>query len=70
MKTYFLFGTDATNIYKYDGINAVVEAYEANEITFNTFVFIDGEAPPQQLLMEYKGWQDYTVITEEEYNLL
>lgn len=69
-KTYFLFGEEAVYTYEDEGIEAVIQQYEDNIITYETFVFDEGVTTAVQLLSAYNGYNNYTTITEEEYNLL
>ena len=70
INTYFLFGSDAVMVYEDDGIEEVVRQYEDNIITVDTFVFKEGVTTPVELLSAYNGYNNYTTITEEEYNIL
>ncbi len=69
-KTYFLFGESAVYRYQTKGINSVVKAYEAGQISYTTFVWEDGKTTPQDLLLAYQGNNDFCIITEKEYNKL
>ena len=68
--TYFLFGEVAVYTYEDEGIEAVIQQYEDNILTYETFVFKEGVTTPIELLSAYNGHNNYTTITEEEYNLL
>lgn len=70
---YFLFGKEATTIYLEDckdGIEPLIEAINDDNISYDIFEFIEGETSPVNLLMKYQGWDDYVVITNEEFNQL
>jgi hypothetical protein len=78
-KTYYLFGQSASVCYdEYEdkegnilhGTEAVIQAEEDGECTYETFCFIDGVTTPTMLLESYQGWSEYTIITEEEFNKL
>lgn len=69
-KTYFLFGDQAVNKYQDDGLQAMIEAYDDNIISYETFEWVDGETKPQDILAVFIGHGDYCIITEEEYNQL
>ncbi len=69
-KTFYLFGSDACIEYRENGIDGLIQAYESNEITVSTFVFIHGETHPNELLSQFDGWNDWEELTEEEYNKL
>ncbi|MFZ1704353.1 MAG: hypothetical protein WAT79_08395 [Saprospiraceae bacterium] len=69
-KTFFLFGEDAIKVYDEGDINAVVEAYENNDIMYSMFAYDSEKTQPIDLLLAFIGWNEFTVITEEEYNLL
>lgn len=69
-KTYYLIGSDATKEYYENGIEGVLNDYEANELSFSTFCFIEGETRSSELAQALSGYDDYAIITEEEYNLI
>ena len=78
-KTYYLFGETAIDCYhEYTdndgntlaGIDAVIQANDENECNFTTFCFVEGVTTPTMLLESYDGWDDYLIITEEEFNKL
>jgi hypothetical protein len=63
MKThYFLFGGEASAI-----MGSTGNIHDAVRVGCNTFVFKDGQ-DPTDLLAAYTGWNDFWVLTEEEYN--
>jgi len=69
-KTYYLFGQDAVKIYDNEGIEGLKEASESNEISINTFVFIEGETRSGDFAEAFFGWLEYAILTEEEFNQL
>lgn len=69
-KTYYLFGWDAVCCYSKDGIDALLEEIEEYGTRFKLFCFIEGETQSVDLLYEFKNWEDYSCITEEEYQTL
>lgn len=69
-KIYYLIGSDATKEYYENGIEGVLNDYEANELSFSTFCFIEGETRSSELAQALSGYDDYAIITEEEYNLI
>lgn len=68
-KTYYLFGEDAVNAYD-NGIDELIEEVTQNDIAFATFEFIEGETQSADLMYEFNGWMDYSIMTEEDYNKL
>lgn len=69
-KAYYLFGDDAVMVFEEEGINAVIKAYEDNELGYNTYCYDQSKDTPTSLLYEAQGMRDFSVITEEEYNQL
>ena len=69
-KTFYLIGGDATREYNDNGIEGVVNESEANELTVSTFCFIEGKTRSSELAEALNGWDDYVIITEEEFNLI
>lgn len=67
-KTFYLIGGDATREYDDNGIEGVVKEYEADELTISVFCFIEGETRSHELADALNGWDDYVIITEEEFN--
>lgn len=70
---YLLFGKEAVSIYLEqckDNIQPLIDGINNDGIPYATFEFIEGETSPIRLLMEYQGWEDYSTISEEEYNQL
>jgi len=66
MNKYFLFGTDAVILLEEQGI----EAFADTTIVYSTFEWKECKTDPVDLLMAFDGWQDYVVITEDEYDYL
>jgi len=69
-KTFYLFGEDAVKEYNENGINAVVQEFEDNNLSYQTFVFIEGETKSHQLAEAMQGWNDYVIISENEFKQL
>lgn len=70
---YFLFGKEAVSIYLEeckDNIQPLIDAINNNGISYHTFEFVEGETSPIRLLMEYQGFDDYSIISKDEYNQL
>ena len=67
--TYVLFGNDAVTTYECDGIDAVVEGYENNEFGV-VFKALHDDMTVAEILYQGKDWNDYAILTEEEYNKL
>lgn len=66
---YLLLGEDACREYEENGIDGVVERYEDNDLYFNSYIIKDGGSL-FDLLEAMDGWNNYTVITKEEYEKL
>jgi hypothetical protein len=66
MNKYFLFGRGAVILLEEQGI----EAFADSTIPFSTFEWKDGKTDPVDLLMAFDGWEDYAVITEDEYEYI
>ena len=60
--TYFLFGGEASAIMDYSG-----NIHDAVRAGCDTFKFTDGD-DPVNLIAAYSGWDDFWVLTEDEYN--
>ncbi len=69
-KAYYLFGDGAVEILEDEGIDALIEAYEDNEVGYITYCFDQSKDTPTDLLYKSQGMNDFSVITEEEYNKL
>lgn len=69
-KTFYLIGSDASREYNENGIKAVINRSESNEITFSSFCFIESETTSSELAKALNGWDDYVIITEDEFNQL
>lgn len=66
MNKYFLFGRDACILMDEQGI----EAFKESTVPFATFKWVEGKTSPVDLLYEFDGWEEYCVITEDEYDYL
>ena len=69
-KAYYLFGDGAVQIFDDEGIDALIEAYEDNEVGYHTYCYDQSKDTPTSLLYEAQGMNDFSRITEEEYNKL
>lgn len=70
-KAYYLFGDDAVQIFEDEGVDALIEAHENNEFGgYITYCYDQSRVSPTRLLYEAQGMNDFSVITEEEYNKL
>lgn len=70
-KAYYLFGDSAVQIFEDDGIDALIEAHESNEVGgYLTYCYDQSKDTPTDLLYQSQGMNDFSVITEEEYNKL
>lgn len=68
---FYLFGGVASEFYieHQDKLSAKELAEAISEMDFATSVY-DQNSHPSELLVEYDGWNDFTEITEELYQLL
>ena len=69
-KAYYLFGDGAVQIFDDEGVDALIEAYENNEVGYLTYCYDQSKDTPTDLLYEAQGMNDFSVITEKEYNKL
>ena len=69
-KAYYLFGDDAVRMFEDEGIDALINAYEDNEIGYITYCYDQSKDTPTDLLYKAQGMNDFSLITEEEYNKL
>lgn len=69
-KAYYLFGDSAVQIFEDEGLDALIEEYENNEVGYLTYCYDQSKDTPTSLLYEAQGMNDFAVITEEEYNKL
>ena len=69
-KAYYLFGDDAVQIFEDEGIDALINAYEDNELGYITYCYDQSKDTPTDLLYKAQGMNDFSLITEEEYNKL
>lgn len=70
MKTYFLFGKEACDCYEFDPDVDEKRAEYIKRHPYHVFVFDSDFTDPEDLLKEYDGFYDYTIITESFYHLL
>jgi hypothetical protein len=66
MDKYFLFGRDACILMDEQGI----EAFKDSMVNYATFKWVDGKSEPIDLLYAYDGWEEYCVLTEDEYHYI
>lgn len=69
-KAYYLFGDDAVQIFEDEGIDTLINAYEDNEVGYITYCYDQSKDTPTDLLYKAQGMNDFSLITEEEYNKL
>lgn len=60
--TYFLFGGEASAI-----MDSTGNIHDAVRAGCNTYSFTDRDSP-EDLLAAYTGWDDFWVLTKEEYD--
>lgn len=66
---YFLFGKHACEAYDEEGIEGLIKVISGGE-GYAIFHFIGGSTIPEELLSAYDGWEDFSVITKDEYDKL
>lgn len=69
MKTFYLFGEDAVRTYQEKGIDGL-NKYIQEGNGYATFVFEEGVTKSWELAENLIGWNDYTTLTEEQFNKL
>jgi len=62
---YFLFGEEDVRILEEGGVEALIERGEYCELYMFT-----PQCNPIDLLYAFKGYSDYAILTEEEYDCL
>lgn len=68
--TYYLFGTDAGKEYSENCFQDFYAKCEEFEFGFALFAFIEGETESVKLMEAFDGWGDYTIINQDEFELL
>lgn len=68
-KTYYLFGIDACHLYS-EGFESLLNKIENDGLDFGLFTFTEGETPSIDLLYAANRWNEYSIITEEEFDKL
>jgi hypothetical protein len=66
---HLLLGTEACNEYDGNGIDGVVERYEDNDLMYGHLQIREGDTL-FYILNYIDGWNDWKIITAEEYALL
>lgn len=69
-KTYYLFGVDACHLYSEEGLETLLNKIENDGLDFGLFTFTEGETPSIDLLYAANSWDEYSTITEEEFDKL
>ena len=70
MKQYFLFGSEACELYAQYGLDSLMEWCKLDEGDFCIYVFDQELANGADLLFAYNGYNDYVVLDEEEFLIL
>lgn len=68
-ETYFLLGQEAVEIYTTEGWTALIEAFEDNEVNYDTFA-VTPKTTPHQLLALGCKYRDYAEIPSFIYKKL
>lgn len=68
--TYYLFGEDAVKEFETNGIDALIELSEKQKLSYGTFLFKEGVTLSHELADAMDGWNNFTIITEDEFNKL
>lgn len=66
---YFLLGQDAVEIYTTEGVEALIEAFEDNEVCYDTFA-VTPQTTPHEILAMGIIHHDYAEIPLSIYNKL
>jgi len=69
MKTYYLFGKQASSCYHDESFEALLEQIK-DGLEYGVFEFEEGVTNSSDLLEAYDGWDGYATITKEEYEQL
>jgi hypothetical protein len=69
-KTYYLFGIDACHLYSEESFESLLNKIENDGLDFGLFTFTEGETPSIDLLYAANRWNEYSTITEEEFDKL
>lgn len=69
--TYFLFGSDAIRIFEEgDRDEKTMTGLKLGDIEYTVCKFVQNSSDPESLLSDFSGWQDFLVITKEQYEFL
>lgn len=68
-KEFYLFGSQAVRMYDDEGFDSLLQHVTTGG-EYGVFVFEYGVTETGELLGHYDGWDGYTTITEEEFNIL
>lgn len=63
---FFLFGNDACRVYSEDGLEALAEYIESGE----GYELYEYTGDAIELMCNYTGWNDYSILSAEEYQTL
>jgi hypothetical protein len=66
---YLLFGKQACSIYEEFGFEKLDELIGTENIAHSSYAYLNGSSI-NQLLWAFRGWDEYTYISKEEYNKL
>lgn len=66
--TNFLFGIEACQLLLEDGFEALLESIQ-EDVEFELFQF-NVNSNPVDLLIKFQNWNDYAVISSDEYKRL
>jgi hypothetical protein len=69
MKTFYLFGEEAVKLYNEEGIESLKKHIKEGN-SYAVFVFEEGVTKSYELAESIIGWNDYTILTEQEFNNL
>lgn len=61
--TFYLFGGLASDLYHEGGVEALLLSGES----YGLFQFVEGQTRSRDLAEAIVGWDEYVVISEEEY---
>ena len=70
MKEYFLFGSDAVCELNTNGFESLLKSDVVKNGDFDIYCHDLDMYSSKDLLYQFRGWNDFEVITKEQYNLL
>ncbi|WP_075344114.1 hypothetical protein [Tenacibaculum agarivorans] len=69
-RTYYIFGAEVTSLIKNQVSEEEIISFCKIKGDFAIFCFTEGETTSMQLLEQFSGWNDYTMIDKSLYDTL